>query len=191
MSQSENPFQAPQTEGAVAVELVGEDVDAESVRRMYIKHEQAVRSVSLLYYVAAFFTGVGGVGMLIVMGTVAAEGGPEADGFLVVISAVNVGLSVLCVLGGNWLRRLDRRARPLVGVLSGIGLIHIPIGTLINGYILYLLFSKKGKVVFSPEYKEIIRQTPFIRPGMSGLIIAVLCVLIVLLGLVVVSIVFI
>jgi hypothetical protein len=34
---------------------------------------------------------------------------------------------------------------------------------LINGYILYLVFSEKGRRVFSPEYQEIIRQTPHVK----------------------------
>jgi hypothetical protein len=34
---------------------------------------------------------------------------------------------------------------------------------LINGYILYLVFSQKGKTVFSDEYQAVIQQTPHIK----------------------------
>ena len=34
---------------------------------------------------------------------------------------------------------------------------------LIVGYILYLMLSEKGSVVFSPAYKEIIARTPHIK----------------------------
>jgi hypothetical protein len=47
-------------------------------------------------------------------------------------------------------------------VLSGIGLLGFPIGTLINGYILYLFLSKKGRTVFAPEYQEVIEATPHV-----------------------------
>ncbi len=64
---------------------------------------------------------------------------------------------------GVGLRRLRGWTKIPVGVLSGLGLLSFPIGTLINGYILYLVFSEKGSRVFSPEYQEIIRQTPHIK----------------------------
>ena len=35
--------------------------------------------------------------------------------------------------------------------------------SLILGYILYLLLSKKGSMVFSPEYRLIIERTPHIK----------------------------
>jgi hypothetical protein len=34
--------------------------------------------------------------------------------------------------------------------------------------LLFLLWSPKGKTVFSPEYRELIRQTPDLRPGCWG-----------------------
>ncbi|HIE96653.1 MAG: hypothetical protein ABGZ23_13735 [Fuerstiella sp.] len=42
-------------------------------------------------------------------------------------------------------------ARILTGLLAGIGLLWFPIGTIINGYVLYLVFSVKGSMVFSDE----------------------------------------
>jgi hypothetical protein len=47
--------------------------------------------------------------------------------------------------------------------LSGVGLLGFPVGTLINGYILFLLFGRKGKTVFSEEYQVVIEQTPHIK----------------------------
>jgi hypothetical protein len=35
---------------------------------------------------------------------------------------------------------------------------------------LFLMWSPKGQMVFSPEYRETIRQTPDLRPGCSGLL---------------------
>jgi hypothetical protein len=64
---------------------------------------------------------------------------------------------------GTGLRRLKRWARIPVGILSGIGLIGFPLGTIINAYILYLVFGKKGVTVFSDEYRLVIEQTPHIK----------------------------
>jgi hypothetical protein len=51
-------------------------------------------------------------------------------------------------------------ARIPSAILSGLGLISFPLGTLINGYILYLLFSKKDSTIFSDDYKQVIQETP-------------------------------
>ncbi len=61
------------------------------------------------------------------------------------------------------LRALKPTARIPAGVLAAIGLLEFPVGTLINGYFLYLLFSKKGAMVFSEEYRQIVVDTPEIR----------------------------
>ena len=60
-------------------------------------------------------------------------------------------------------------------------------GTLIGFYMLYLLLSKKGTMVFSPEYKEIIAQTPHMKYKTSpvvwialGLIVAAIVSMILL-----------
>ena len=72
-----------------------------------------------------------------------------------------------------------------VAILSGIGLLNFPIGTLINAYILYLVFSAKGQYVLSRPYAEIIRQTPHVRYRSSALLI----VLLIIIGLIVAAVV--
>jgi hypothetical protein len=64
-------------------------------------------------------------------------------------------------------------------VLSEVGLLGFPIGTLINGYILYLLLSKKGRKVFSDEYRQIVSLTPHIKYRTS-IVVCILLGLIVL-----------
>ncbi|HKB60455.1 MAG TPA: hypothetical protein VKC56_10480, partial [Gallionellaceae bacterium] len=53
--------------------------------------------------------------------------------------------------------------RIVAGVLAGLGLLGFPFGTVISAFILYLLFSKKGAMVFSDEYKQVIADTPDIK----------------------------
>src|SRR4030095_8127226 len=83
---------------------------------------------------------------------------------------------------GTGLRRLRRWARIPTGILSGIGLLGFPIGTIINGYILYLIFSQKGKVVFSDEYRAVIEQTPHIKYRTSIVVWIVLGLLLLLIA---------
>jgi hypothetical protein len=51
---------------------------------------------------------------------------------------------------------------------------------LIMGYMLYLLLSKKGSMVFSPEYKLIIERTPHLRYKTSWLFRIVLIIFVAL-----------
>ena len=42
--------------------------------------------------------------------------------------------------------------------------------------LLFLMWSPKGRMVFSPEYRETIRQTPHLRSGCSGIFPALVAV---------------
>jgi hypothetical protein len=70
---------------------------------------------------------------------------------------------LLLFFGGWGLRKLTPWGR-VVGIVIGvIGLAAIPIGTILSIYILYLLLSKKSKMVFSPAYKEVMAATPKVK----------------------------
>jgi hypothetical protein len=116
----------------------------------------------------------------IIVGISALTGNGNAEtigvvAFMLVLSAVQLWTA-------NGLRRLQHWARIPSGILSGFGLLGFPIGTLINGYILYLLFSEKGKMVFSPAYQEVIRQTPQIKYKTSIVVWIFLGLILLLLG---------
>ena len=44
-----------------------------------------------------------------------------------------------------------------------LGLAGFPLGTLLNSYILWLIHSKKGKLILSPEYAAIVEATPDVK----------------------------
>ncbi len=143
----------------VALQRLREGVassDAEDIRNEHIKHEASVKSVGVLYFIGAFLMVL--LGGMILM----APSGPTG------VETVLAGVIIICAAAlhfalGMALRRLKRWAQIVAGIFSGVGLLGFPLGTIINGFILYLLFSKKGKVVFSPEYQEVIAQTPHIK----------------------------
>ena len=131
---------------------------ADEVRNRYLKHEASVKSIGLLYY-------LGGIGLLI-MGLIAifvVQPGATDSARQPWMAAIFLGLSVTQFWVGTGLRRLKRWARVPSGVLSGIGLLGFPVGTIVNAYILYLICCKKGAMVFSEEYRAIIEQTPHIK----------------------------
>lgn len=179
MTTDDNPFASPTADLAAPVHASVSGSDAEFIRRKYLKHEASVQSVGYLYYFAAFVTGIASVGIAL---NVINEGGWLPLAMLVTYLALTAGL----IYVGKGLRNLQPSVKLPVGILSGVGLIGLPIGTIINGYILYLVFSEKGKIVFSPGYREVIEQTPHIKYKTSILvsILIALLVAVVIVGLI-------
>lgn len=151
-------------------------VGAEEVRRSHLNHEASVQSIGILYYLGAILLIVGGIGQ-------AVEDTESPMPVRILVATLIVAIGVFQFWVGTGLRDLKRWARKPTGVLSFIGLLAFPLGTLINGYILYLVFCAKGVTVFSEEYKKVIAATPHIkyRTSKGILILAGLLVLILLL----------
>lgn len=158
---------------------VDQTEEYQTIRLEHIKHEASLRSVGALYYL-----GVAGSVFVILslfMGS-ASQQGIEASilGIGVFYGVLGVALFFI----GRGYRKLKSWVRIPGGIFAGIGLLGFPLGTLINAYILYLLFSKKGKVVLSPEYQDVIAATPHIKYKTSrlALVIVVLIVIFVIGG---------
>jgi hypothetical protein len=159
MEPYENPYASPTAELTAPLTSDPPDNDAEAIRRKYLSHEASVQSVGWLYW-------IGSVVMFILTFTVVfgfTRLGSRDLSFRWIMGAIYFGFATLTLWLGYGFRKLDRRVRIPAGVLSALGLINFPFGTLINGYILYLIFSAKGSMVFSPPYKEVIRRTPHIK----------------------------
>jgi hypothetical protein len=136
---------------------LGEAPDPNAVRRSHIAHESSIKSIGILYFLgSAFFLYV----------AISAIFENHADRTIAQRGTIVVVFSLLAaaqIIAGIGLRKLDGRSRILAGIFSSIGLLAIPIGTIINGYILYLLFSKKGVFVFSDSYKEVVAASPDVK----------------------------
>jgi len=152
----------------------------EEMRKEYLKHEASVRSIGVLYY-------LGGAGLLL-LGIVSVTSfiGRSQDGAETVVGIFIAALFLIFGVGQLWvgtgLRRLKRWARIPTGILSGFGLLGFPLGTIINAYILYLVFSQKGQTVFSDEYRAVIDQTPHIKYRTSILVWILLGLVLALIG---------
>ena len=136
--------------------------DAESIRRRYIAHEASIKSIGILYMLGAIIMIPIGMVMLVLPFARADMGAAEAA-IVVAISLIYLSIGVLQAFTAVGLRRLRPWARIVSIVLSVIGLLAFPLGTLISAYILYLLVSAKGEFIFSPPYQDIVFQTPHVR----------------------------
>ncbi len=164
---SANPYAAPQAN----IEPV--DSQQEAIRKEHLNTEASIKAVGSLYFLNCIFLAVAGV-----MQIVALKPGnlTYALGFLLSFFAMATVLG----FGGVGLRGLKGWGR-IIGTIGGvIGLIGFPIGTLISGYILYLLWGKKGRVVFSPAYRDVIAATPHIKYKTSIVVWIILGLLVLL-----------
>lgn len=168
MSTQANPYAPPSARVDDIVEVAPEQ---EAIRREHIKHEASVRSIGLLYLIGGGLALVGGVFGLI--GSFAVE----QTGLLTGLMVVYLVIGALLVTTGRGVRRLQPWARTLAIVLSCIGLLGVPIGTLIHGYFLYMLLSAKGKRIFEPDYADIVAATPHVKYKTSIVVWIVLALL--------------
>ena len=147
---------------------------AEEMRKKYLSHEASIKSIGLLYY-------LGGAALtLAALASVVAFLGGKGDLQTAAVGFFFAIFAVAQIWVGTGLRRLRSWARIPTTILSGIGLLGFPLGTLINGYILYLVLSQKGTTVFSPEYQAVIQQTPHIKYRTSAVVWIILGVVLLL-----------
>lgn len=153
MTTAINPYAAPQA----AVEDLSADPEADAIRREHINHEASIKGIGLLYYIS-------GAGML--LGSGAALFGAPSGRNAAFMLGILLGLGLLSagfIAVGRGLRTLQPWARIPTTVLAALGLLGFPVGTLINGYILWLIHSQKGRFILSPDYAAIVEATPDIK----------------------------
>jgi hypothetical protein len=156
-----NPYAAP----TAPVEDVAANPESDAIRRAHIGHEASVKAVGFLYYLGG---GAVTVGALVFM---------RSD------IATSIGLLIAGAAqlsAGYGVRALRGWGRAVGCVLSALGLFAFPVGTLINGYILYLFLSKKGRTIFAPEYQDVIAETPDVKYRTSIVVWIVLALLVIL-----------
>jgi hypothetical protein len=151
--------------------------EAETIRKAHLTHEASIQSIGTLYFFGALLGCAVGI-------VTAFSGHDRALAVRVGILLAFVLFAALQVWVGIGLHRLRPWSRIPSGILSAIGLFGIPIGTLINGYVLYLLFSKKSATVFSVPYRGIIAATPHIKYKTSRVVLFIAFLLVAVLGLI-------
>ena len=150
------------------------DSVAEQIRKAHIGREAYVKSVGTLYLATAGVFVMGLIGVASLPPSAAAR---RAGPLLWLVAA---GLAALLFATGRGLRHLRPWSRIVSGVIAGIGLLGFPSGTLLNGWILFLLFSKKGSMVFSEPYQRVIAATPHIKyrtPPLVWILLAIVLLL--------------
>ncbi len=162
-----NPYaSSPPAANYAAPSAMGVSGDAVSVRKYHLSHESAIKGFGLLYAIGAGFYLL--IACLAVVFAIFVLATGNSNGVSIVVAALiyaalyfTVGGLVGLVSSGFY--KLSDVGKIGGSILSVLGLCAFPVGTAIAAYTLYLIFSEKGNVVFSPRYREIVRQTPHIR----------------------------
>ncbi len=171
---------------------IGDNGEAEVTRRTYLNHEASVKALGSLQYLGAAFCLVltvvcflAAAGVFEMGNTRPAMSPDQTRVFFAIIGGAFLVGFLLYAGFGYGLRNLQVWARWVMIVLTSLSLLltvaqlvllgatnpalaggalaRSAIPSLITGYFLYLAASAKGAVVFSREYKEVIRKTPHIK----------------------------
>jgi hypothetical protein len=191
----------------------GDLARSEEVRQTYLRHEASIRSLGTIHYGASFLFFIAAFSVLSVL---AVRTPPRDEEILALAIGLGIGLllgALNLALGGG-LQGLRPWARVTETILAALALGDLVISAvalgiafenegvgrivgiagclllaLIPGYVISLLRSSRGRMVFSREYSDVIERTPHIRPPTSrGLLIA-LAVIVLLATLVMVAVI--
>jgi len=133
---ADDPFAPPTS----AVFEEGELSAEARIRRVYIRHEQRLRSIGAAFYI---LVGVIGVPTALVFVSAVAERRPEP---VAVMGAV-LAFLVAAAWSGRQLRTLEARGRlPAIG-FSLLLVLFVPVGTLLSPWFVFLLLSSKTRFV--------------------------------------------
>ncbi len=150
-----NPYASPQSQ------VLEAQTASEDTRKLHLNYEANVKALGSLYYL--YFSIFAFAFILALLGDVEpalSEGLPLSQGMWIASLAF---LSVGFFLFARGLRTFKPWSRIVAIVLSVLGLLAFPLGTLINLAVLYLLLSRKGSFVFTAEYQAVIADTPQIK----------------------------
>lgn len=178
MAQTINPYAPPKARVEDVVPEMGEAV---AIRTEHIKREAAIRSIGTLYYLGGVVVCL--VAISLILG---ASSSISRSLYNPQSLPIGVGVAILLVIGvlslfvARGLRQLRPWARTTTIVLSAIGLLRVPLGTLFNAYILYLLLSEKGRRIFQSDYPDIVAATPDVKYRTSVVIWILLGILVLL-----------
>lgn len=164
----QNPYAAPQSQ------VLQSSTAEEAIRREHINTEATIKSVGILYYLAAIM-----LIMVAIPNMMRGKTHPSVEPVVVGLVLILAGLGVGLV--GHGLRKLRSWARIPTIIFACLGLFGFPVGTLINAYILVKVCGKQGEFVMTEEYQRIIAATPHIQRKTSIVVIILLVLLVLIL----------
>ncbi len=177
---TEETLGAARTDPAASAVGVAGNVDSQAagIRADHIGREEAIKSIGLLCFFSAFIFGVLGAGLLVSPKTA------SADGSLKIVAVVYIFLAIGLIATGWGLRALKPWSKFTAIFAALFSTFLFPFSAVVSVYILWLVFSKKGRYVLSSEYAAIVAAAPAVeyrQAGFAKVFMVALAVIIVLL----------
>lgn len=166
------------------------EIEPEQIRHEHIQHEASIKAVGVFHFLNGILFLVFALACFVASFVAQSRLNDAMFGKLFAGGLFCAGLSAFNMILGSELRRLNKWARLVAIVFTAINealaifnfvaalvvphtdpdepsvyvqLISCIVWTAISTYFLYLLASKKNRMVFSPKYKDIIIQTSYVR----------------------------
>jgi hypothetical protein len=174
--QAENPYAAPEVElSGPLVAAIGDlaMTETESIRHAHLTHESIIRllgSLTCLAGAALVAFGATALGLSILATFNPNLADLDEDGMLwtKTFSGLILCQGVIVIGIGLGLRQLRPWARWTESALMALQIVSTVyaqalLGAVVAVYILYVLHSARGRIVFSPRYQDAMVLTPHIR----------------------------
>lgn len=148
-----NPYAAPQVDVLPSNLVTSTE---ETIRKEHLRTEASIKSIGFLYYLSAF--------SLVAVALMMLAGLRTGRDFF----AMGFGVFFLLLAAAHGtiaygLRRLKSWSRIPTIVFACLGLLSVPVGTIVGIYILVTVAGKKGRTVLSPDYRRIMELTPHLK----------------------------
>ncbi len=159
--------------------------DVRQIRQDHLEQEANLRSLEIIYYVLA--------AVLVVLSAMFVRRMFYIGFFDAGLAIFACGLLLIAVFLfwiGRQFRYLTFTAAVIGSLVAVVGLLAIPFGTLLGTLTLYSIWCKKGRYIFTPEYRRVIAETPDIRCRTGGVILAFFLLMVVLTTLVLLAVIF-
>ncbi len=140
----------------------GADSPAEKLRKEHIGRESTIITLGYIFVYSGFaLAGTTALGKAVFK----LDSLPIGPALWIFISLAYFAALTIVGYGLTNLKSWVPIPAAIVAILS---LYNVPFGTIVGAYMLWLVFSKKGRVIFSPEYAAIVAATPHIEPPRTG-----------------------
>ena len=156
--------------------------EAEAIRREHVTHEASIKSVGALFLLGGVLSCLWGLVSFGVSVNGALGDGRPQEPFFLIFGPIVSAVGAIQFAVGYGLRKLAPGSKIPATVLAALSILSFPCGTALGIYTIYLLFSAKGAVVFSEDYKDVIAATPHVKARTSAAAWVVLILLLALIG---------
>ena len=175
----ENPYAfkasalPPLEERALPAEL--SEAERFAIRQKHIAHEDSILGIGIVFILGGLLLCAVGIFGFVSPATAPPGGGQSHVQIFPQLPAsiISFGMGAAQLVIGFFLQNFNKSVR-IPAAVACIPWLFSLIGTLPSAYFIYLLLSRKGRYIFTDEYKELRKKTPGVYTKTSLVTLAVL-----------------